>query len=94
MKLFRDEENIEIVIHTISWFIFPYSFSSTIRLDSVEQLIEARRENRVEDIPAEYVAIEIKTPSLVGIIMWWIRKGLHYSSDYISDQIYLMYRGE
>jgi len=48
----------------------------------------------VEDKPAEYVAIEIKTPSLVGIIMWWIRKGLHYSSDYISDQIYLMYRGE
>jgi len=37
----------------------------------VEQLIKARRENSVEDIPAENVSIEIKTASLVGIIMWW-----------------------
>lgn len=44
------------------------------------------------DLPAEYVDIDIKTASLVGIIIWWLRKGLHFSSDYIADQIYLMYR--
>ncbi|MEH7447038.1 TetR/AcrR family transcriptional regulator, partial [Bacillus toyonensis] len=27
------------------------------------------------------------------IIMWWIRNGLHFSSDYIANQIYLMYKG-
>jgi AcrR family transcriptional regulator len=58
----------------------------------LEQLIKMRRENTERDIPAEYVSMEIRTASLVGIIMWWIRKGLHYSSDYISEQIYLMYR--
>jgi len=60
----------------------------------IEQLIEGRRRNTEKELPVEYVTIEIKTASLVGIIMWWIRKGLHYSSDYISDQIYLMYRGQ
>ncbi|WP_066060198.1 TetR/AcrR family transcriptional regulator [Robertmurraya korlensis] len=58
----------------------------------IEELIKTRRANIEKDLPADYVAIEIKTASLVGIIMWWMRKGLHYSSEYISDQIYLMYR--
>lgn len=60
----------------------------------LEQLIVARRRNTEEEIPADYVTIEIKTASLVGIIMWWIKNGLKYSSGYISDQIYLMYRGQ
>ncbi|MFP3123485.1 TetR/AcrR family transcriptional regulator [Ectobacillus funiculus] len=60
----------------------------------LKQLVETRRENTQEDLPAEYVSIDIKTASLVGIIMWWIKKGLHFSSDYIANQIYLMYRGE
>jgi hypothetical protein len=58
----------------------------------LKQLVGTRRKNSKEDLPADYVAIDIKTASLVGIIMWWIKKGLHFSSDYIADQIYLMYR--
>jgi AcrR family transcriptional regulator len=58
----------------------------------LKQLLETRRKNTKADLPANYVAIDIKTASLVGIIMWWIKKGLHFSSDYIADQIYLMYR--
>ncbi|MEK4922736.1 TetR/AcrR family transcriptional regulator [Cytobacillus sp. FSL R5-0569] len=58
----------------------------------IRKLIEVRRENTEKDLPDDYVSIEIKTASLVGIIMWWIRKGIHYSSEYISDQIYLMYK--
>ncbi|MGX9134109.1 TetR/AcrR family transcriptional regulator [Rummeliibacillus sp. JY-2-4R] len=58
----------------------------------VQQLIETRRKNTKKDLPADYVAIDIKTASLVGIIVWWIRKGLHFSSDYMANQIYLMYR--
>lgn len=60
----------------------------------LKQLVETRRENTQKDLPDEYVSIDIKTASLVGIIMWWIKKGLHFSSDYIANQIYLMYRGE
>ena len=58
----------------------------------VQQLIETRRRNTKKDLPTDYVAIDIKTASLVGIIVWWIRKGLHFSSDYMANQIYLMYR--
>ena len=39
-----------------------------------------------------YVDSDIKTASLVGVIMWWLKNGLHVSSDYIADQIHLMYR--
>ncbi|MGF9889544.1 TetR/AcrR family transcriptional regulator [Priestia megaterium] len=60
----------------------------------IKQLIETRRANTEEELPADYVAIDIKTASLVGIIMWWIKQGLNFSSDYIANQIYLMYRGQ
>ncbi|WP_026567156.1 TetR/AcrR family transcriptional regulator [Bacillus sp. UNC41MFS5] len=60
----------------------------------LKQVVGTRRKNIKEDLPADYVAIDIKTASLVGIIMWWVKKGLHFSSDYIADQIYLMYRAQ
>lgn len=59
----------------------------------LKELIETRRENTKKDLPDNYVAVDIKTASLVGIIMWWIRNGLHFSSDYIANQIYFMYKG-
>ncbi|RJS59268.1 TetR/AcrR family transcriptional regulator [Bacillus sp. PK3_68] len=60
----------------------------------LKQLVETRRENTEKNLPPEYVSVDIKTASLVGIIMWWIKKGLHFSSDYIANQIYLMYKVE
>ncbi|USK62532.1 TetR/AcrR family transcriptional regulator [Peribacillus asahii] len=60
----------------------------------LKQLVETRRQNTKKDLPADYVAVEIKTASVVGIIMWWIKNGLHFSSDYIANQIHLMYRGQ
>ncbi|MGR5960341.1 TetR/AcrR family transcriptional regulator [Bacillus cereus] len=60
----------------------------------IKKLVETRRNNSETELPEDYVAIEIKTASLVGIIMWWIKNGLHFSSDYITNQIYFMYRGQ
>ncbi|MCM3758020.1 TetR/AcrR family transcriptional regulator [Sporosarcina aquimarina] len=58
----------------------------------IKKLIEKRRMN-TSIIPTEfYVDIDIRTASLVGIIMWWLKNGLHLSSDYIADQINLMYK--
>ncbi|MGE7696491.1 TetR/AcrR family transcriptional regulator [Lysinibacillus sp. NPDC094177] len=59
----------------------------------IQQLVMKRRENSEKILPENYVSIEIKTASIIGVIMWWIRKGLHYSSDYIAHQIYLLYKG-
>lgn len=58
----------------------------------IKELVETRRKNTKKELPIDYVAIDIKTASLVGIIMWWIKKGMHFSSDYIANQIYLMYK--
>ncbi|GAB6619505.1 MULTISPECIES: TetR/AcrR family transcriptional regulator [Bacillus] len=60
----------------------------------IKKLVETRRNNSETELPEDYVAIEIKTASLVGIIMWWIKNGLQFSSDYITNQIYFMYRGQ
>ena len=35
---------------------------------------------------------DIKTASIIGIIMWWLKNGLHLDSAYIAEQINLMYR--
>lgn len=59
----------------------------------LKRLVETRRDKSHTDLPEDYVTVEIKTASLVGIIMWWIRNGLQYSSEYIAKQISLLYRG-
>nr|WP_106782777.1 TetR-like C-terminal domain-containing protein [Lysinibacillus timonensis] len=58
----------------------------------MKKLIEIRRLNSTNPSSKINVDIEIKTASLVGIIMWWLKNGLYLSSDYIADQIHLMYR--
>ncbi|HWK23964.1 MAG TPA: TetR/AcrR family transcriptional regulator C-terminal domain-containing protein [Ureibacillus sp.] len=60
--------------------------------DQMRKLITVRRSNSSNTTPKMNVDIEIKTASLVGIIMWWLKNGLHVSSDFIADQIHLMYR--
>ena len=35
---------------------------------------------------------DVKTASIIGIIMWWLKDGLHLDSAYIAEQINLMYR--
>ena len=58
----------------------------------MKKLIETRRMNSTNPTSKIYVDSEIKTASLVGVIMWWLKNGLHVSSDYIAEQIQLMYR--
>lgn len=58
---------------------------------AVKKIISVRREH-VESSAKKRVDIDIKTASLVGIMMWWLKNGLHYSSDYIATEIHQMYR--
>ncbi|WP_284035876.1 TetR-like C-terminal domain-containing protein [Neobacillus sp. 114] len=58
----------------------------------IKNLIETRRNNKQKELPKNYVYIEILTASLMGIIIWWIKDGIHYSSEYIANQISLMYK--
>ncbi|WMT40948.1 TetR/AcrR family transcriptional regulator C-terminal domain-containing protein [Paenibacillus sp. D2_2] len=54
--------------------------------------IEKRRNTREIQYTREVVSIDIIASSLLGIIMWWIKDGTQFSSEYIADQISLMYK--
>lgn len=58
------------------------------------KLIETRRSTTTKVNKTMYVDAQIKTASIVGVIMWWLKNGLHLSSDYIADQIHLMYKSK
>jgi len=57
----------------------------------LKKLIEMRR-HHINTTGKIYVDSQIKTASIVGVIMWWLKNGLHLSSDYIAEQIHLMYK--
>ncbi|WP_166240089.1 TetR/AcrR family transcriptional regulator [Paenibacillus turpanensis] len=58
----------------------------------LKHLIESRRAKQLAKLSQDYVSIDILTSSIFGIITWWIRDGLQFSSEYIADQISMLYR--
>ena len=58
----------------------------------LKRTIQARRESREGDLPPNLVSIDIIAASLLGIIMWWVKDGIQYSSEYVAGQIGLLYR--
>ena len=42
-----------------------------------------------EELP---ISMDILASSILGIIMWWLNDGVHFSSEYIAKQIIELYR--
>lgn len=58
----------------------------------MKDLIVTRR-NQSKNIGRKIIVDpDIKTASIIGVIMWWLKDGLHLDSAYIAEQINLMYR--
>ncbi|MDU1848203.1 MAG: TetR/AcrR family transcriptional regulator [Niallia nealsonii] len=38
------------------------------------------------------LSLDILASSTLGIIMWWLKDGVHFSSEYIADQMIKLYR--
>lgn len=38
------------------------------------------------------LSMEILASSMLGIIMWWLKDGVHFSSEYIANQMIELYR--
>jgi len=38
------------------------------------------------------LSMDILASSTLGIIMWWLKDGVHFSSEYIADQMIELYR--
>ncbi|WP_342480854.1 TetR-like C-terminal domain-containing protein [Paenibacillus sp. FSL L8-0340] len=58
----------------------------------LKNTIETRRNARRIEPTKEVVSVDIVVSSLLGIIMWWIKDGIQYNSEYIAAQITLMHR--
>lgn len=58
----------------------------------MKDLIVTRRSQSKNIGRKAIVDPDIKTASIIGIIMWWLKDGLHLDSAYIAEQINLMYR--
>lgn len=68
-----------------------YNFENRIFV-LLKKLVETRRRGKENRLSEEYVSVEIRAASLTGILMWWLKGNVHFSSEYIANQIYLMYR--
>ena len=58
----------------------------------MKKLIITRRSYSKSLSKRAIVDSDIKTASIVGIIMWWLKNGQHLTSETITKQIHLMYR--
>ncbi|WP_102272775.1 TetR/AcrR family transcriptional regulator [Cytobacillus massiliigabonensis] len=52
----------------------------------IVDFIQARRDLR-QIVKENAVSKDIIASSILGILMWWIRDGKHYSSEYIAGQM-------
>lgn len=60
--------------------------------EAMKQLITQRRKMATAPSTKIQINLDLKTASIVGILMWWLKSGFHLSSETITKEIHLMYR--
>ncbi|TCZ75078.1 TetR/AcrR family transcriptional regulator [Paenibacillus albiflavus] len=58
----------------------------------LKNTVAMRRNARSIESTKNTVSTDIMAASLLGIIMWWIKDGIQFSSEYIAEQITSMYK--
>ncbi|QCR33373.1 TetR/AcrR family transcriptional regulator [Lysinibacillus sp. SGAir0095] len=53
----------------------------------IMEFVQARRDALAIEMDRENVSKDIIAASILGILMWWIRDGKNYSSEYIAQQM-------
>ncbi|AMW98565.1 TetR/AcrR family transcriptional regulator [Rummeliibacillus stabekisii] len=54
--------------------------------------IVIKRERKSKETEGTVLSMDILASSILGIIMWWLKDGVHFSSEYIASQIIELYR--
>jgi AcrR family transcriptional regulator len=54
--------------------------------------IVIQREKQATVTTEMTLSMDILASSILGIIMWWLKDGVHFSSEYIANQIIELYR--
>ena len=60
--------------------------------EALKAFIQTRRTKRLIEENEPRVSLDILAASMLGVIMWWITEGNDYSSEYIANQIELLYK--
>lgn len=60
--------------------------------EALKAFIQTRRSMRSIEEDAPRVSLDILAASLLGVIMWWITEGNDYSSEFIANQVELLYK--
>lgn len=71
--------------------LFQKNEFETFLFEQFHELILIRCEG-IERNKDELIASDIRTASLIGIVIWWLKHGLHYSSEYIATEFVKMHR--
>ncbi|MGG3280486.1 TetR/AcrR family transcriptional regulator [Paenibacillus solani] len=58
----------------------------------LKTFVQTRRSMRSFEGDPPRVSLDILAASLLGVIMWWIIEGNDYSSEFIANQVELLYR--
>lgn len=58
----------------------------------IKEFIQQRRNTRGIEKSDSLVSLDLLAASLMGVILWWIKDGTYFSSEYIAHQISLMYQ--
>ncbi|KOP65866.1 hypothetical protein AMS62_11890 [Bacillus sp. FJAT-18019] len=58
----------------------------------LKTFVQTRRSMRSSEGDPPRVSLDILAASLLGVIMWWIVEGNDYSSEFIANQVELLYR--
>ena len=60
--------------------------------EEIKRLIEIRREQTTRQSENLKIDINVRTASLVGIIVWWLKSDAAYTPQFITKQIQHFYR--
>lgn len=59
---------------------------------ALKAFIQTRRSMKTFEGNTPRVSLDILAASMLGVIMWWITEGNDYSSEYIANQVELLYK--
>ena len=55
--------------------------------DFIVELVQTRRDSLGIATKEDIVSTDVMAASILGVLMWWIRDGKNYSSEYIAEQM-------
>ncbi|MDD9268524.1 hypothetical protein ACFPES_15910 [Paenibacillus sp. GCM10023248] len=70
----------------------PSCLGSAFNPAVLSGIVMKLKPKQMNQMPSNYVSIDIMTSSILGVLTWWMKEGIHFSSEYIANQVALLYK--